>query len=156
MPELRSTAALAIVLSAALCVSCCEAMLWRPSNRKVNMWDVWLFADPSNERIPFYMKFLATCLDPAACGPRTPGGPANEYGSLMADGVGGATSSDGVHFQDQGTIIRKDKDAFWLGSGSVLRNADGEYVMNFSEDCEQAPRCTALHCFTPIHSTVKV
>ena len=23
----------------------------------------------------------------------------------------------------------------WLGSGSVLKNSDGEYVMNFSEEC---------------------
>jgi hypothetical protein len=134
MLGLRSAAL--VVLSASL--GGCEALLWRPSNPKVNMWDVWLFADPSNARIPFYMNYLATCLDPTACGPRSPGGPANAYGFLMADGVGGATSSDGVFFQDQGTIIRKDKDAFWLGSGSVLRNADGEYVMNFSEDCEYA------------------
>ena len=60
----------------------------------------------------------------------------------MWNGVGAAASEDGVHFADQGVVIQKDRNAVWLGSGSVLRNAAGDYVMNFSEeyDCVAANR----------------
>ena len=34
----------------------------------------------------------------------------------------------------QGIVVHKDQGAVWLGSGSVLKNAAGEYVMNFSEE----------------------
>ena len=65
----------------------------------------------------------------------------------MWNGVGAAASEDGVHFADQGVVIQKDRNAVWLGSGSVLRNAAGDYVMNFSEeyDCVVAatPSCPA-------------
>ena len=47
-------------------------------------------------------------------------------------GVYLATSKDGVHFQEVGPVIEKQKDADWLGSGSVWRSG-GKYMMNFSE-----------------------
>jgi hypothetical protein len=47
-------------------------------------------------------------------------------------GVYLATSRDGVHFEAVGPVIEKQKDAVWLGSGSVWR-AGGKYIMNFSE-----------------------
>ena len=47
-------------------------------------------------------------------------------------GVYLATSKDGVHFQEVGPVIEKQKDAEWLGSGAVWR-ADGKFIMNFSE-----------------------
>ena len=34
-------------------------------------------------------------------------------------GVYLATSKDGVHFEEVGPVIEKQKDAIWLGSGSV-------------------------------------
>jgi hypothetical protein len=69
--------------------------------------------------------------------PPHPGAPWN--------GVGGATSADGVHFVDQGVLFSKDPRAIWLGSGSVLRNAAGEYVMNFSEDYDcGSPSCQSI------------
>jgi hypothetical protein len=39
-----------------------------------------------------------------------------------------------VHYEDLGIVVHKDDGAKWLGSGSVLKNSDGEYVMNFSEE----------------------
>ncbi|MCX6924435.1 MAG: hypothetical protein NT154_14655 [Verrucomicrobia bacterium] len=47
-------------------------------------------------------------------------------------GVYLATSKDGVHFDEVGPVIEKQKDAIWLGSGSVWR-VGGKYIMNFSE-----------------------
>ena len=85
-------------------------------------WDTWLYVQP-NHSIPFYLNYLSSC--DASCG-----GP---VGGAW-NGVGAALSTDGVHFVDEGVVIEKHPDAVWLGSGSVLRNADGEYVMNFSEE----------------------
>ena len=50
------------------------------------------------------------------------------------NGVGAALSSDGVHFADLGQVIQKDPNAVWLGSGSVLKTASGEYVPHVSFD----------------------
>lgn len=89
-----------------------------------------LYAQPNQDGVPkYYMNYLSSC-DASCHGPV--GG--------MWNGVGATISSDGVHYEDQGVVIHKDKDAAWLGSGSVLKNADGEYVMNFSEeyDCQPA------------------
>lgn len=47
-------------------------------------------------------------------------------------GVYLATSKDGVHFKEVGPVVEKQKDADWLGSGSVWR-AGGRFLMNFSE-----------------------
>ncbi|NQT14523.1 MAG: hypothetical protein HQ582_17335 [Planctomycetes bacterium] len=47
-------------------------------------------------------------------------------------GVYLATSRDGVHFEEVGPVIKKRKDAAWLGSGSVWKAGD-KYIMNFSE-----------------------
>jgi len=47
-------------------------------------------------------------------------------------GVYLATSTDGVHFDEVGPVIKKQEDAGWLGSGSVWRAGD-KYIMNFSE-----------------------
>ena len=44
------------------------------------------------------------------------------------NGVGATFSTDGVHFADLGQVIQKDAKAVWLGSGSVLKTASGEYV----------------------------
>jgi hypothetical protein len=42
-------------------------------------------------------------------------------------------------------LFRKDPMAGWLGSGSVLKNAAGEYVMNFSEDYDcGSPSCQSI------------
>lgn len=103
------------------------AMLFKPNNPKNVMWDTWLFVEKNHGTSPFYLNYLSNC--DASCGGPTGG---------MWNGVGAALSTDGVHFADEGIVIHKDPGAVWLGSGSVLKTADGEYVMNFSEeyDCE--------------------
>ena len=61
------------------------------------------------------MNYLSNC-DASCCGPT--GGEWN--------GVGATTSSDGVHFEDQGVVIHKDPGAASMGSGSVLKNSADE------------------------------
>ena len=105
-----------------------SALIWHPKNPKNSMWDTWLFAQPGQDAVPkFYMNYLSSC--DASCGGPTGG---------AWNGVGATISSDGVHYEDQGVVVHKDAGAAWLGSGSVLKNSAGEYVMNFSEeyDCQ--------------------
>ena len=119
---MRFTLALSLIGTA-------DAMLWKPANPHNIMWDTWLLAQPHDGAAPpFYLNYLSDC--DASCGGPTGG---------AWNGVGAATSTDGVHFADEGVVIHKDSGATWLGSGSVLRSASGEYVMNFSEeyDCDK-------------------
>ena len=106
-----------------------DGMIFRPSNPKNVMFDTWLFVQPDHPTIPFYLNYLSNC--DASCGGPI-GGPWN--------GVGAALSIDGVHFADEGVVIHKDPGAVWLGSGSVLKNTAGEYVMNFSEEYDCADK----------------
>jgi hypothetical protein len=106
-----------------------NAMIFKPNNPKNIMWDTWLFVQPDHPTIPFYFNYLSTC---DACG--------GTGGTWNWNGVGAALSVDGVHFSDKGVIIQKDPGAGWLGSGSVLKNTDGEYVMNFSEEYDCADK----------------
>ena len=84
------------------------------------------------------MNYLSSC--DGSCG----GSPSNDpAGCCGWNGVGATISSDGVHYEDQGIVVHKDDGAGWLGSGSVLKNADGEYVMNFSEEyAHPTPTCS--------------
>jgi hypothetical protein len=136
---------IATVLLALYCYCCggarpASGFLFAPTDPNNGLWDTWLLAQPGWTQpgaIPFYVNYLSAC-SAASCGvepfPVHPGAPWN--------GVGGATSPDGVHFEDQGILFRKDPKAVWLGSGSVLKNADGLYVMNFSEDYD----CGSASC----------
>lgn len=144
-------AAFSAALGALVLLTPCHAMIWTPKNPQNFMWDTWyagsaaarlsvvsltvprtppcrLYAQPGQDGVPkYYMNYLSSC---DSCG-GPPGGSWN--------GVGATTSEDGVHYEDQGIVIQKDKNAVWLGSGSVLKNADGEYVMNFSEEYDCQP-----------------
>jgi len=124
------------LLAAALLSGGASALLWHPKNPKNSMWDTWLFAQPEQNAVPkFYMNYLSSC--DASCG----GSPSNDpTGCCGWNGVGATISNDGVHYEDQGIVVHKDAGAKWLGSGSVLKNSAGEYVMNFSEeyDCQPA------------------
>ena len=79
-----------------------------------SLWDTWMFYD----RGTYYLYYLIT--------ERSPG-----------EGVGLATSADGVNWQERGTILRKASDAQWMGTGSVWKSKEfsrnGTYLMNFSE-----------------------
>jgi hypothetical protein len=127
-----------MLLIAALLLSLggASALVWHPKNPKNSMWDTWLFAQPGQDAVPkFYMNYLSSC--DASCG----GSPSRDPAGCCAwNGVGAAISSDGVHYEDQGVVVHKDEGAANLGSGSVLKNSAGEYVMNFSEeyDCSNA------------------
>ena len=48
------------------------------------------------------------------------------------DGMSLATSTDGVHYDEVGTIVSKREDATWLGTGSVWKAGD-RFILNFSE-----------------------
>jgi hypothetical protein len=110
-----------LLLLAATLFCPARSMIWHPKNPDNSMWDTWLFAQPGQGGVPkFYMNYLSSC--DASCGGPTGG---------MWNGVGATISSDGVHYEDQGVVIHKDPGAGWLGSGSVLKNSAGEYVMNF-------------------------
>jgi len=120
-----------------------SALIWHPKNPKNSMWDTWLYAQPEQDAVPkFYMNYLSSC--DGSCG----GSPSNDpKGCCGWNGAGAAISSDGVHYEDQGIVVHKDAGAKWMGSGSVLKNSDGEYVMNFSEEYDCQPtgsRCQSI------------
>ncbi len=87
-------------------------MIYRPAAHK--LWDTWLCLHQGT----YYLYYLVA--DKASW-----------------EGVGLATSTDGVHFSEVGTVIEKKPDANWLGTGSVWRAADfaatGRFLCNFSE-----------------------
>lgn len=88
-------------------------MLFCPSTVSA-MWDTWLH----HHQGTWYLYYLIT-----------------ERG--LGEGIGLATSPDGVHFADQGPVLGRADDALWLGTGSVWRSpafdADGTFLANFSE-----------------------
>lgn len=78
-------------------------------------WDTWMYYHNGT----FYLYYLITESSPG-------------------EGVGCATSTDGVHFVDQGKVIAASEDMeFYLGTGSVWKATDfektGEFVCNYSE-----------------------
>lgn len=81
------------------------------------LWDTWAYYHDSQ----FYLYYLTRA-----------------FGVKNWDGVGLATSDDGVHWKDHGKVIEKAADAVWLGSGAVWPAIDREgrtekFIMNFSE-----------------------
>lgn len=81
------------------------------------LWDTWAYHH-NNE---FYLYYLTRPL-----------------GTKNWDGVGLATSRDGVYWKDRGKVLEKAADAVWLGSGAVwpaINSAGPEkkFIMNFSE-----------------------
>jgi hypothetical protein len=84
-------------------------LFYRPT-KVARMWDTWLYY----HRGLHYLYYL------------------HETTGAQFDGMSVATSSDGVHFSEIGSIIEKREDAEWLGTGSVWE-AGGQFVLNFSE-----------------------
>ncbi|GGD89062.1 hypothetical protein [Microbacterium murale] len=81
------------------------------STTNSTLWDVWLYYENETH----YLFYLA-----------------NSRPDRPWDGIGLATSSDGVHFDDHGMIITKASDAEYLGAGHTWKVGD-KYVFNFSE-----------------------
>ncbi|MHB0859064.1 MAG: glycoside hydrolase family protein [Anaerolineae bacterium] len=84
-------------------------MFYRPT-LVAKMWDTWLYCHNGVH----YLYYL------------------HETDGTRFDGMSLATSTDGVHWQEVGSIIEKDDDAEWLGTGSVWRAGD-QFVLNYSE-----------------------
>jgi hypothetical protein len=88
-------------------------VIFRPSTVSA-LWDTWILHDAGT----WHLFYLVT-----------------ERG--LGEGIGLATSPDGVHFTDQGPVLRQSREALWLGTGSTWRapgnGSDQPYVMNFSE-----------------------
>ena len=87
-------------------------MFFRPTQVS-KMWDTWLYYHEGVH----YLYYLHMTT------------------GARFDGISMATSTDGVHFEEIGSIIEKQDDAEWLGTGSVWQ-ARGRFVMNFSEQRE--------------------
>eukprot|EP01051_Picozoa_sp_SAG22_P010362 SAG22_NODE_930_length_6462_cov_4.402326_1_plen_338_part_00 len=153
-PAVSFGALLLLLLTVRRPVHC---FVFTPTDPNNGLFDTWLFVpqqpadagaqpeagDAVAGAVPaFYFNYLSACKA-ASCGVEPY--PVVKTGGAPWNGVGGATSPDGVHFADQGVLFRKDPRAVWLGSGSVLKNAAGEYVMNFSEDYDcGSPNCQSI------------
>ncbi|HEY1617257.1 MAG TPA: hypothetical protein VGG25_06540 [Streptosporangiaceae bacterium] len=95
-------------------------MLFHP--RSDLLWDTWLVEHEG--------LFYLFCIRLPADGP--PGNPELTLGAGW-DAISLATSPDLLHWTEQGTVLEKDAEALWLGTGMIHRAA-GTFVMNFSEE----------------------
>ena len=89
-----------------------SAMIYKPE-KVIDMWDSWVVFHEGK----FYLYYL-------------------ESNHAILHGVSLATSDDGVHYTEVGTVVPKSPEAVWLGSGSVWKkpgSEPAEWVMNFSE-----------------------
>ena len=88
-------------------------MIFRPGHVS-KIWDTWMYFHQGT----YYLYYLITEHSPG-------------------EGVGLATSKDGVRWHDHGWILRMAEDALWLGTGAVWKASsfeqDGRFIMNFSE-----------------------
>ena len=77
-------------------------------------WDTWLYFHEG----AYYLFILA--------------GPGGQW-----EGIGMATSPDGVHWTDRGYVLRKAEGVTWLGTGSTWKSPgyekDRKFFLNFSE-----------------------
>ncbi len=98
------------------------------SKRTGNMWDTWLYYHDGTH----YLYTLA-----------------NSRGQW--DNISLATSPDGVHWREVGSVLRKGTGVTWMGTGSTWRAplaaAPGPFQMNFSE--WKGPRQTIFFAVSP-------
>jgi len=92
-----------------------QTMFYKARSKQTgNMWDTWLFHHGGTN----YLYYLANSQ-----------GPWNN--------ISMAVSPDGVHWTEQGRILRKGMDVTWMGTGSTWQSPrfeqDGDFHMNFSE-----------------------
>jgi len=84
------------------------------ARRSGNMWDTWLHFREGTH----YLYYLSNI-----------GGP--------WDNVAMATSPDGVHWKEVGTILKKAEGVVWMGTGDTWKSPnfenDGKFYINFSE-----------------------
>lgn len=92
-----------------------QGMFYQPRSRATGrMWDTWLYFRAGT----YYLYYLANC-------------------GRTWDNISLATSDDGVHWREHGVVLRKRRDAVWMGTGSTWRSPRDDqpetYVLNFSE-----------------------
>ena len=93
------------------------------SQKVLAQWDTWFFFHEGVH----YLYYLIT-RNKESVGD----------GEFLFEGIGAATSTDGVHFEDIGPIIEpSEKMVFFLGTGSVWKDPDfdttGRFYINYSE-----------------------
>lgn len=106
-----------IVISLSLWIGCLagtsNAMTFKP--REVHQWDTWVFYHDQT----YYLYYLI----------------ASQW--QRWDGIGVATSSDGVHWEERGTPVMKRDNVVWLGTGATWKSPqfekDRRFIINFSE-----------------------
>ncbi|MFH1903764.1 MAG: hypothetical protein ABIK20_06940 [Candidatus Omnitrophota bacterium] len=95
-------------------------MNYRPDQKKLFLWDTWMFADPDGERM--HLFFLA-----------------NEAGRPW-EWVGHAVSRDLVHWEELPPIqVRRPKDIYdvgVVGTGMVFRSPDNRFMMSYSSNLD--------------------
>jgi len=106
-----------------------QTLFYRPRSRRTGvMWDTWLYYRDGTH----YLYTLA----------RSRG---------QWDNIALATSPDGVHWQEVGSVLRKGPGVTWMGTGSTWRSpapsGPGPYQMNFSE--WKGPRQTIFFASSP-------
>jgi len=110
-------------LLALVAVAPAGALTFKP--REVHQWDTWVFHHDQT----YYLYYLI----------------ASQWERW--DGVGVATSRDGVHWEERGTPMMKRDNVVWLGTGSTWRSPqfekDGRFIVNFSEQ----PKGEAQHIY---------
>ena len=86
-----------------------------------NMWDVWL----THHEGTYFLYYLANADVRVGRG--------QPWNNISL-----ATSPDGVHWTEQGPILKKSEGATWMGTGSTWKSStfekDGTFYMNFSEE----------------------
>lgn len=106
-----------------------QTLFYRPRSRRTGvMWDTWLYHQDGTH----YLYTLG-----------------RSHGQW--DNIALATSRDGVHWQELGSVLRKGRGVTWMGTGSTWRaplaSAPGPYQMNFSE--WKGPRQTIFFASSP-------
>ena len=99
-----------------------QSMFYKAHHEETgNMWDVWLYHHEGT----YFLYYLANA------GVRV--GRGQPWNNISL-----ATSPDGVHWTEQGPILKKSKGATWMGTGSTWKSftfeEDGKFYMNFSEE----------------------
>ena len=95
-------------------------MLFHPASDL--LWDTWVVEHDGL----FYLFYIRVPGDRLADSPEF------TFGSGW-DAVNLATSPDLLHWTEAGTVLAKDPEAHWLGTGMIHR-AGGQWIMNFSEE----------------------
>ncbi len=93
-------------------------MLFHPDSDL--LWDTWVVEHADQ----FYLFYI-----------RVPAGTDTTQFTFGCgwDAINLATSPDLLHWTEAGTVLRKDPEALWLGTGMIHRSGE-RFIMNFSQE----------------------